>query len=910
MPAEPRLPSRRRARLSMLLAVLLLVLLPAALLHESVLGENRFLPFDLSVFPPASCALTPEELALRRGQGNFDITEKSAICTPDYRLAQQELAQGRFPHWNPYVRGGAPLFANALDGFAYPFHLPLLLTDPDRAYGLLAWIDFVLAGIFMLGFLRSIGLQWGPALFGGMVFQLSGTLAANAHFFMRMEALIWLPAGFWALQRLAQRRGAARIPSFVGFATSLGLCWLSGFPPYALAVSMAFGLFILGLCWGQLRQTGLRSALRFAVWAGIATLLGILLAMVQLVPMLDYFPESQRNLDQSLSELVAQGLDPIGLTGLMMPRPFSSPIQAEQIPSMFNPLLYLGWSSSDPETGKLFLPYENFNSTEYALYLGALPLLAALIGLLRASVRFRWFALLGVALFALLATAGPIFELAWRVPVFQSTPPVRYAAVLGFFLSALAAIGFGVGSEGLRRVGLGTAIGIGVGLSAFALLLWLRFSSLAEAPDAAERVAQQISERWTAHYPEVAGDVAKVQTAFAQPSGHPEAPDWARYSALHFSSQLQHLLWMLGAGLLWLLLGSMSWFRSSATRRWFLRAGVFALVALDLLVAARHINPSFPARQTENSEVHKFLRQQREAHRDSGGFMIARVSTQPEDPLQLIPNTLVPEQIRDLNAYAFVDQNSHQPWHELYGDPIRLRGHWMKSFPVDDRIQHPLFDLYGVRYLLSTERFEQLGAPALPPIQGPGGSFYVYERKTALPRAFLVRNARVEQDSERVLGYLTGQELRPRELLLLQDRFGEGIPADQDAKLENPVSAEQLAAASLRFTHSEAGLVSVLVRNSPRRLAPAHRHGHAQLGTPSQWRRRSVVARQPLFPRLLGASWRPRAHLELRREPVPPRSLDQRLQCRSLATLDALVDRHEPTERRFRSRAARPLAGC
>jgi hypothetical protein len=272
---------------------------------------------------------------------------------------------------------------------------------------------------------------------------------------------------------------------------------------------------------------------------------------------------------------------------------------------------------------------------------------------------------------------------------------------------------------------------------------------------------------------------------------------------------------MLGAGLLWLLLGSMSWFRSSATRRWFLRAGVFALVALDLLVAARHINPSFPARQTENSEVHKFLRQQREAHRDSGGFMIARVSTQPEDPLQLIPNTLVPEQIRDLNAYAFVDQNSHQPWHELYGDPIRLRGHWMKSFPVDDRIQHPLFDLYGVRYLLSTERFEQLGAPALPPIQGPGGSFYVYERKTALPRAFLVRNARVEQDSERVLGYLTGQELRPRELLLLQDRFGEGIPADQDAKLENPVSAEQLAAASLRFTRSEAGLVSVLVRNSP-----------------------------------------------------------------------------------------------
>lgn len=815
MAPEPRLPSRGRNRRSALLALLLLCVLPSFLLREALFEGRRFLPFDLSTFPPASCALTPDEIAARRAPGNDDITEKSVICTPEYRFAREELLEGRLPHWNPYVRGGAPLFASALDGFAYPFHLPLLLLDPDRAYGLVAWLDFVMAGVFMLGFLRSIGLGWLAATFGAVCFQLSGTLAANAHFFMRMEPLLWLPAGFWALERLHHTRGAQRFPPLAGFALSLGFCWLAGFPPYAFAITLAFGLYALALLRRTHAQLGTRAALHFASFAALAGTLGLGIAMVQIVPALDYFPESQRRIDQSLRELVAQGLDPSGFLGLLVPRPFSSPIHAEAVPPGHNPLLYLHWSLRDPETGQRLLPFASWNFTEYAVYIGALPLIAALIGALRASVRFRWFALFALLVFGLLATAGPLFELAWQLPVFRSTPPFRYAALLGFFLAALAAMGFEVGTEGLRRRGALLVLALTLVALGITAWVWHDARTLAADPEAARAVAQTVHAGWKADYPKVAGDLEEVVRVLGAPSGDATHPDWTRFAFARLAAQLPQVLLLLGLGVLWLVLGRLRVVRQSVRLRTSLRVVVLLVVAFDLFVAARHLNPSFPRRDTTNTTVHRFLREQREAHREQGGFMVARISQRPEHPSQLLPNTLVPDRIRDLNAYAFVDRNSHQPFHRLYGDEIKLGESFLHSFPVDERLQHPLFDLYGVRFLLAERRFEELGAPALPPLQGPGGEFWVYERPTTLPRAFLVRQARIEEDPLHVLGYLTGKDLAPRELVLLSERYGEAAEGIEEGLFSPDTKPEDLNRATVRFTRDDPGRIQILVRDSP-----------------------------------------------------------------------------------------------
>ena len=285
-----------------------------------------------------------------------------------------------------------------------------------------------------------------------------------------------------------------------------------------------------------------------------------------------------------------------------------------------------------------------------------------------------------------------------------------------------------------------------------------------------------------------------------------------------------------------------------------MRVIVLAIVATDLLLAARTVNPSFPPRDTANTLVHKFLREQREAHRGDRRLHGRQDQCRADRTQTAAAQHPGPERIRDLNAYAFVDRNSHQPFHRLYGPSIELRGEWLRSFPVDERLEHPLFDLYGVRFLLSEQRFDQLGAPAIRPLQGPGGEFYVYERTSALPRAFLVRSAQKESDEERVLGYLTGDRLEPRELVLLQERCGDAPPDAPDGLLANAdVTAEQLTRATVRVSQPSPNEVRLIVRDSPGAWLlltdTAMRNWHLSLdGSPAPWWRANLSFRAAWVP--------------------------------------------------------------
>src|SRR5262249_52162964 len=55
-------------------------------------------------------------------------------------------------------------------------------------------------------------------------------------------------------------------------------------------------------------------------------------------------------------------------------------------------------------------------------------------------------------------------------------------------------------------------------------------------------------------------------------------------------------------------------------------------------------------------------------------------------------------------------------------------------------------DLLGVRYVLAATEMHDVGVPVGPALDGPGGMFRVYERASAMPRAFTVPNVRVIDD--------------------------------------------------------------------------------------------------------------------------------------------------------------------
>ena len=77
-------------------------------------------------------------------------------------------------------------------------------------------------------------------------------------------------------------------------------------------------------------------------------------------------------------------------------------------------------------------------------------------------------------------------------------------------------------------------------------------------------------------------------------------------------------------------------------------------------------------RPLNRTPVHEFLRDQRDAYREAGGFAVLRAHDSvksPGSPLpaQLPPDTLLNERIRDQQFYTFVDRLSHLPILEIYG---------------------------------------------------------------------------------------------------------------------------------------------------------------------------------------------------------------------------------------------------
>ena len=800
------------------LACFILILLPTILLKGALFDGKDFVPFDISTFAPFKYQLSDEELEKRRQGANWDLTEKDLVNTPEYRLARDEIIEGRFPHWNPYVRTGAPLLANVLDGFFYPVHWLFFFFDPGRAYGVAAWLAFCIAGLFMFGFLRKIGLESQSALFGAIVFQLSGTVAANAHDFMRMESLCWLPAGFWALLKLWEKEGRERIPSFVAFALCLTMLWFAGFPPFALPISFCFGFFIIFLSWHAFRRQGLRDAATYFTWASAAVVLGLLVASVQLLPMLDYFPDSSRNLSQTTAELAGMSFDPSGLLGFFMPAPFG--MSVDNIPYDKNAITYLLYSRSNPETGKLFLP--NYNYTEYAVYLGAIPFALVVWSFLGSSVRFRYFAIPVFGFFLVFAMGGWLFQLFNFLPVLRSLPPMRFVCVLCFFGAALAAMGMEVAprllSQGKRML-LIASTGV-IFLFCLGIFFFCRYWLTDMGRDGTEILAW-ISELWKGSYP-VAASIETVQSFFGANK------EKAAETISNAFNQLQAQS-LQAAGFFLLLLfwvftnpGEHRVIRILSFRfGWLLNFFLIAFTAFDLMLPAMRANPSFPHHDLEETSVHAFLRKKRAESQPDGGFMVARVGTKMTLPDAFPPNLLSYLRIRDLNAYAFLDGRSYKPFHRLFGDGILLRKFWLNTLPADERLNHGLLDLFGIRYLLSHEELPSLGPQACPPMRDldDKAQFFVYERKSALPRAFLVQSVSFEPSDEVALDFLTASDFDPRKAALLHEAIYEpGGKGTARFVSGNTADAERRAKtnkASVRFLEDFPSRIRIEVRDSP-----------------------------------------------------------------------------------------------
>ncbi|MCA8942685.1 MAG: hypothetical protein KDB80_09030 [Planctomycetes bacterium] len=792
--------TRPAERLANLAAIAILVLAPLTLLAPSLFGDRVFLPFDPAMFPPASIAAEPADLTVvESAPANLDVTEIPLLVVPELELAHQEIREGRFPGWNPYARFGGPLFGNALAGMVYPPNWGLLLSpEPARGLALGAWIGYSIAGILMFAFLRACQLSALTALFGGLAFAACGTLSANAHFYMRMNALIWLPGILLAFLRIERTAGYERIPALLGLSFCVAMTWLAGFPPFAFAATAFAALYGLSLALREWRRAGIRAGLRIAGWIMLGTTIGLCGAAAQLLPMLEYYPESSRDLTPAANAIAAYGFDPIGWLGLLSPTIFGEPNPGAGGPPYESaPLVYAWFSRSNwvdvPSLGQgagfpVFPPTYNF--TEYTVFIGVLPLLLAAVGAFTRPARPRAVMLVAIGLFGLLASAPHWLESFYELPGVLKTPS-RFIGPIPVAILTLAAIGFDAClRRDVRR------IVTRVSVCGFAIAL-------------AAAIAAPLVGQWN-----IAASVAE-NYAHLLPGDDPTAAATAYLGAENIRNGLERFADNLGRIAIHFAVGSAvllafgTFARRSTWRARGLALLVLALSFAESVECARHSNFDRTMPVSVDTPIQSYLREQNALAVETGGITVARGTTQspPPDALALPSGLLFPERIRDLNAYAFVDPWSHRPFRALYGPGQMTREVWPRSLPDDERLRLPFFDLVGLRFVLSTEPLEHAGRRVGPRLARDGREFFVYERDGALPRAFVVHDLTVCADDDAVVARLLASDFAPRREVLMT--------ADDVARIERVGETDDTAVRAVHFLRDDPDDVVLAVDPGP-----------------------------------------------------------------------------------------------
>jgi membrane protein YfhO len=423
-----------------------------------------------------ACLLVVISLSLADGLlGNTVAYERdtAVFYFPLMSWVGQQLQHGQFPLWTPQFFGGYPIFADGEIGLAYPPALLALLSlPPDRAFIALRLLHLCLAGVGMFALVRIWRLPYASAVLAGIVFALGNFLQAQIHHENIVRTASWLPLILacveQALRSLAWRQ---RMRWTLVAALALGMAGLS-LHSQVLAIEL-LGLAAYGaMRWaiGPLGESGIglgrrRWVARFAAVAQVCVpvvIVGLGLAAIQLLPLLELASFSARGNGIPYSEAAAYSVTPIGLLQLVFPYVFRGPGS-------------LQWG--------LWTHWESY------VYIGLAPLALAIMAL--ACVRRReiagWAAIGGIGLLLSLGQYSPINldYLLWLLPGLSGLrAPGRFTFVVDLAGAMLAAYGLAwlmahqhAERSRLRRVliGLsGAAVAIGVLVFAVhvALAIW------------------------------------------------------------------------------------------------------------------------------------------------------------------------------------------------------------------------------------------------------------------------------------------------------------------------------------------------------------------------------------------------------------------------------------------------------
>jgi hypothetical protein len=367
---------------------------------------------------------------------------------PYWSEVVRSLQAGKLPLWNPYLFAGAPLMANSQAGVFYPLNWPLWLIAKRAALGsaralhISGLLHLGLAAVTTYILARRLGLSALAAAFSGLFYAGSGFLGIHVEHINQLQGLAWLPLlllpnqiGNWGGNEGPVPLGG-RVPSPLSL-IAWTLILLAGHTQTAFVAALALLVWRGGLLLPRLRMREgiLRPVISWLV-GFLPFGLGLLAAMIQLLPTLQLARFSTRSGGLPWREAVSFSIAPWSLPRALLP-PY---LVALDLPEG---VAYLGISG---------------------LILGALGLW---MGLRHRRPREVALALLvGMGVFMALGGYNPLYALAVRLGVpglVHFRAPARFLALSvigGVLLIGLGADAFvaWLPSRGWRRYGGLTAL--------------------------------------------------------------------------------------------------------------------------------------------------------------------------------------------------------------------------------------------------------------------------------------------------------------------------------------------------------------------------------------------------------------------------------------------------------------------
>jgi len=441
----------------LLIAALAILFLGRALFTGEVLLPAGYLQHFQPWQASAGAASGHEE------HWNALVWDAMAQYYPWRTFAHDSLSRGIIPLWNPFQFCGMPFVANSQSAVFYPPNVIFYLIDPARAFAVSAALHLFLAGLFAYMLLRALGLGRFGSTFGGMVFAFCGFLATWIQLPTVVNTAVWLPLTLFFIARYFDTR---RIGYVIGIGLSLGTALLAGHPQVFLFVAgaaAAYFIFRAFTAEGAFHRRLGRGLLAGAAVAGLALLWGA----VQLLPAAELLPLSHRATVAS-----AQGYSAY----LRFAMPWQQLITLALPEFMGNPVYGTYWGRG--------------NLAEYAAYVGVLPLILAILGIVWRRDKHAIFFAAVAACALLLALGTPLnLLLFYGVPGFSSTGgPARMLFIYSAAMALLAGMGADAAAKALgdpdraRRFACHLVIGSIVAASAAGVFILVLAVTLGTAP--------------------------------------------------------------------------------------------------------------------------------------------------------------------------------------------------------------------------------------------------------------------------------------------------------------------------------------------------------------------------------------------------------------------------------------------